>query len=47
MLMNIKTSKNPAGLKTFTEDVLKVEKCGPDKDYPTIAGVHMDIADEA
>ncbi len=37
--MNIKTSKNPTGDKTFTEDVLKIERCGPDEDYLTVIDV--------
>jgi hypothetical protein len=37
--MNIRTSKNPTGDKTFTEDVLKIEKCGPDEDYLTVIDV--------
>lgn len=31
--MEIKTPRNPGGIKTFTEDVLKIERCGPDEDY--------------
>ncbi|KAM7185382.1 P-loop containing nucleoside triphosphate hydrolase protein [Rhypophila sp. PSN 637] len=38
-LMGIKTPSNPSGTKTFTEDVLKVEKCGPNEDYLTIIDV--------
>lgn len=37
--MNIKTSANPDGENTFSEDVLKIEKCGPDEDYLTIIDV--------
>jgi hypothetical protein len=37
--MNIRTSTNPTGDKTFTEDVLKIEKCGPDEDYLTVIDV--------
>ncbi|SCO92390.1 related to RBTMx2 protein [Fusarium oxysporum] len=38
-LMGIKTPRNPGGIKTFTEDVLKVERCGPDEDYLTVIDV--------
>ncbi|KAK3313395.1 putative dynamin [Apodospora peruviana] len=38
-LMGIRTSRNPTGNKTFTADVLKIEKCGPDEDYLTIIDV--------
>ncbi|KAK2006223.1 dynamin family protein [Colletotrichum eremochloae] len=38
-LMDIKTTDNPAGENTFSEDVLKIEKCGPDDDYLTIIDV--------
>ncbi|KAK0609767.1 putative dynamin [Bombardia bombarda] len=37
--MGIRTSKNPGGDKTFAEDVLKIEKCGPDEDYLTVIDV--------
>lgn len=37
--MGIRTATNPAGTKTFTEDVLKIEKCGPEEDYLTIIDV--------
>ncbi|KAK3681086.1 dynamin family protein [Podospora appendiculata] len=37
--MGIRTSTNPGGQKTFTEDVLKIEKCGPDEDYLTVIDV--------
>jgi hypothetical protein len=37
--MGIKTPRNPGGIKTFTEDVLKVERCGPDEDYLTVMDV--------
>src|ERR1700744_1822166 len=37
--MNIRTNKNQTGDKTFTEDVLKIEKCGPDEDYLTVIDV--------
>ncbi|WXC51015.1 hypothetical protein QX201_010720 [Fusarium graminearum] len=38
-LMGIKTPVNPGGINTFTEDVLKIERCGPDEDYLTIIDV--------
>ncbi|CVL07115.1 related to RBTMx2 protein [Fusarium mangiferae] len=38
-LMEIKTPKNPGGIKTFTEDVLKIERCGPNEDYLTVIDV--------
>ncbi|KAF5963044.1 dynamin family [Fusarium coicis] len=37
--MGIKTPRNPGGIKTFTEDVLKIERCGPDEDYLTVIDV--------
>ncbi|KAK4457687.1 P-loop containing nucleoside triphosphate hydrolase protein [Cladorrhinum samala] len=37
--MGIRTDKNPDGDKTFTTDVLKIEKCGPDEDYLTVIDV--------
>lgn len=37
--MGIRTSKNPAGNKTFSGDVLKIEKCGPKEDYLTVIDV--------
>ncbi|KAM3438697.1 hypothetical protein NHJ13734_004038 [Beauveria thailandica] len=37
--MGVRTSQNPKGIKTFTEDVLKIEKCGPDEDYLTVIDV--------
>lgn len=37
--MDIRTTENPAGSKTFTDDVLKIEKCGPTEDYLTIIDV--------
>lgn len=37
--MGIRTTNNPTGTKTFTEDVLKIEKCGPSEDYLTIIDV--------
>ncbi|KAH7187240.1 dynamin family protein [Fusarium oxysporum] len=38
-LMGIKTPRNSGGIKTFTEDVLKIERCGPDEDYLTVIDV--------
>ncbi|KAH7377255.1 dynamin family protein [Plectosphaerella cucumerina] len=38
-LMGIRTTANPAGENTFSEDVLKIEKCGPEEDYLTIIDV--------
>ncbi|EFX06352.1 interferon-induced GTP-binding protein mx2 [Grosmannia clavigera kw1407] len=38
-LMDIKTTTNPSGSKTFTEDTLKIEKCGPNEDYLTVIDV--------
>lgn len=37
--MSVKTIANPAGQNTFSEDVLRVEKCGPDEDNLTIIDV--------
>ncbi|KAK4204572.1 P-loop containing nucleoside triphosphate hydrolase protein [Triangularia verruculosa] len=37
--MGIRTASNPAGKHTFSEDVLKIEKCGPDEDYLTVIDV--------
>lgn len=37
--MGIRTDKNLGGDKTFTADVLKIEKCGPDEDYLTVIDV--------
>lgn len=37
--MGIKAESNPAGENTFSEDVLKIEKCGPNEDYLTIIDV--------
>lgn len=37
--MCIRTPENPAGTKTFSEDVLKIEKCGPNEDYLTVIDV--------
>ncbi|OAA56880.1 interferon-induced GTP-binding protein Mx2 [Cordyceps fumosorosea ARSEF 2679] len=39
VLMGVRTRQNPLGSKTFTEDVLKIEKCGPDEDYLTVIDV--------
>ncbi|KAK2054933.1 dynamin family protein [Colletotrichum caudatum] len=38
-LMGIKTDSNTAGENTFSEDILKIEKCGPNEDYLTIIDV--------
>ncbi|KAJ0272106.1 hypothetical protein COL940_010625 [Colletotrichum noveboracense] len=38
-LMNINTASNAAGENTFSEDVLKIEKHGPDEDLLTIIDV--------
>ncbi|KAJ6780592.1 hypothetical protein PWT90_07119 [Aphanocladium album] len=38
-LMGIRTPQNPTGTKTFTEDILKIEKCGPNEDYLTVIDV--------
>jgi hypothetical protein len=37
--MSIKTIANTAGENTFSEDVLKIEICGPNEDYLTIIDV--------
>lgn len=37
--MGIRSDVNPAGRNTFSEDVLKIEKCGPSEDYLTIIDV--------
>lgn len=37
--MGIRTPQNPLGSKTFTDDVLKIEKCGPNEDYLTVIDV--------
>lgn len=37
--MGIKTKMNPDGNKTFSQDVLKIEKCGPTEDYLTVIDV--------
>ncbi|KAK2026327.1 dynamin family protein [Colletotrichum zoysiae] len=39
VLMGIKTVSNTAGENTFSEDILKIEKCGPNEDYLTIIDV--------
>jgi GTPase SAR1 family protein len=38
-LMDIKTPRNPGGNRTFSEDVLKIERCGPEEDYLTVIDV--------
>lgn len=37
--MKIRTDKNPEGEKTFSRDILKIEKCGPTEDYLTVIDV--------
>ncbi|GKT94300.1 interferon-induced GTP-binding protein Mx2 [Colletotrichum tofieldiae] len=37
--MSIKTVSNTTGENTFSEDILKIEKCGPNEDYLTIIDV--------
>ncbi|KAK0660869.1 P-loop containing nucleoside triphosphate hydrolase protein [Cercophora samala] len=37
--MGIRTPRNPTGQYTFSEDVLKIEKCGPYEDYLTVIDV--------
>lgn len=37
--MGVRTNKNPNGAKTFSEDVLKIERCGPEEDYLTVIDV--------
>jgi hypothetical protein len=37
--MDIKTPRNPRGTRTFSEDVLKIERCGPEEDYLTVIDV--------
>ncbi|KAK0616798.1 dynamin family protein [Immersiella caudata] len=37
--MQIRTNDNPEGVHTFSEDVLKIEKCGPSEDYLTVIDV--------
>ncbi|OAA33857.1 interferon-induced GTP-binding protein Mx2 [Beauveria brongniartii RCEF 3172] len=37
--MGIRTTQNPMGTRTFSENVLKIEKCGPDEDYLTVIDV--------
>ncbi|KAH6975067.1 dynamin family protein [Ilyonectria sp. MPI-CAGE-AT-0026] len=38
-LMGIRTANNPTGDKTFTEAILKIEKCGPNENYLTVIDV--------
>ncbi|KAK1980510.1 dynamin family protein [Colletotrichum cereale] len=38
-LMGIKTVSNTSGENTFSEDILKIEICGPNEDYLTIIDV--------
>ncbi|KAG5983652.1 hypothetical protein E4U55_007576 [Claviceps digitariae] len=37
--MGIRSQDNPDGNKTFSRDVLKIEKCGPTEDYLTVIDV--------
>ncbi|KAK4178956.1 P-loop containing nucleoside triphosphate hydrolase protein [Triangularia setosa] len=37
--MGIRTPNSPEGQHTFSEDVLKIEKCGPNEDYLTVIDV--------
>lgn len=37
--MGVKNKLNPEGRKTFSKDVLKIEKCGPTEDYLTVIDV--------
>ena len=37
--MGLRTPSNPDGQKAFSEDVLKIEKCGPNEDYLTVIDV--------
>ncbi|OAA80054.1 interferon-induced GTP-binding protein Mx2 [Akanthomyces lecanii RCEF 1005] len=37
--MGIRTIQNPTGTRTFSENVLKIEKCGPSEDYLTVIDV--------
>ncbi|KGQ02957.1 Interferon-induced GTP-binding protein Mx [Beauveria bassiana D1-5] len=39
VVMGIRTTQNPMGTRTFSENVLKIEKCGPDEDYLTVIDV--------
>ncbi|KAG5915445.1 hypothetical protein E4U53_004481, partial [Claviceps sorghi] len=38
-LMGIRTQDNPDGQRTFSRDVLRIEKCGPAEDYLTVIDV--------
>lgn len=38
-VMGIHTNQNPTGTRTFSENVLKIEKCGPNEDYLTVIDV--------
>ncbi|KAJ2979338.1 hypothetical protein NQ176_g3317 [Zarea fungicola] len=38
-VMGIHTDENPEGTRTFSENVLKIEKCGPNEDYLTVIDV--------
>lgn len=37
--MGIRTNENTTGSKTFSRDVLRIEKCGPKEDYLTVIDV--------
>ncbi|KAK3936789.1 P-loop containing nucleoside triphosphate hydrolase protein [Diplogelasinospora grovesii] len=37
--MGIRTKANPGNSRTFSDDVLKIEKCGPKEDYLTVIDV--------
>ncbi|KHN94156.1 Dynamin, GTPase domain protein [Metarhizium album ARSEF 1941] len=37
--MGIRNDLNPEGVRTFSQDVLKIEKCGPAEDYLTVIDV--------
>lgn len=38
-IMGIRTNQNPTGARAFSENVVKIEKCGPDEDYLTVIDV--------
>lgn len=38
-VMGIRTTDNPQGTRNFSENVLKIEKCGPTEDYLTVIDV--------
>ena len=37
--MDIRSEANPRGSHTFSQDILKIEKCGPTEDYLTVIDV--------